>query len=391
MRRSALRRILFHLHLYAGVTLGLLTVVAGVTGSLLVFRHEIDAVIAPGLLHVRPRGERVPLQAVVDAARRAHPGAVIQHLFLSREPGQAHAVWLKGEGAPRVYVDPYTGAVLGARAPEGTATGWLFALHTELLTGARGEVVVLIGALSLVLLSVTGLLLWWPSAWRLLRSAVTVKWRAGWRRATFDLHRAFGFWAAGLLCLAAVSGATFVPPFRDWFASAVTAATGTPPRAAAPKVVPPRTGAEPLPVDVHVANAEAALTGGRVTRIGLPAKPDAPIVVRKWTPGELHPNGMNFVYLDPYTARVLKVERSDAASTGPRLMNLRYPVHIGVWGGTLTRVLYVLLGLAPLALLVSGCVMWWNRVAAPQRVRRGAARAGYPVRARATPPAEGTG
>lgn len=39
------------------------------------------------------------------------------------------------------------------------------------------------------------------------------------------------------------------------------------------------------------------------------------------------------------------------------------PLHYGTFGGAATRVLYVLLGLVPPLLFVTGCIMWWNRAA----------------------------
>jgi uncharacterized iron-regulated membrane protein len=45
------------------------------------------------------------------------------------------------------------------------------------------------------------------------------------------------------------------------------------------------------------------------------------------------------------------------------------PLHYGTFGGTFTRVLYILLGFVPLVLFVTGLAMWWNRVLAKLRPR----------------------
>jgi uncharacterized iron-regulated membrane protein len=39
------------------------------------------------------------------------------------------------------------------------------------------------------------------------------------------------------------------------------------------------------------------------------------------------------------------------------------PLHFGTWAGAWSKALYVLLGIAPGALFVTGFLMWWNRVA----------------------------
>lgn len=367
-----MRRLLFLLHLYAGLSLGLIAVMSGLTGSVLVFRHEIDAALYPALLHVRPEGRSpIPLQEVLDGVGQAYPGSAPQFVYLARDATQAHVIWLKGNNAPRVYVNPYDGAILGARMPEQTVTGFLFALHTELLGGERGEKVILVSAGLLVVMSVTGLIVWWPAARKHLRAHLTVKWRASGKRVNYDLHRALGFWIAGLLCLSAITGASFVTPFEEWFANTVSAVTRTPPRPPRPKVTVPE-GARPLPLDAILRRADAALPGGQRTRIALPQSASAPVVIRKRLPGELHPNGMSSVLLDPYSGRVLRVDSAWKANTGIRVLNLRYPIHIGVWGGPATRVLYALLGLMPAVLFVTGFLMWKNRTWGKGRRRRAA-------------------
>jgi uncharacterized iron-regulated membrane protein len=106
-----------------------------------------------------------------------------------------------------------------------------------------------------------------------------------------------------------------------------------------------------------------------VTYVSLPATPTSPLSVRKHLDPELHPNGRSFVYLDPWSGEVLAAENALLAPAGTRLDNLVYPLHIGRFGGVTVRVLYALLGLFPLLLFVSGCLMWWNRAGAPKRRR----------------------
>lgn len=55
--------------------------------------------------------------------------------------------------------------------------------------------------------------------------------------------------------------------------------------------------------------------------------------MRKKLTTELHPNGLNIIVIDSVTAQVLSVEDTQEASPSARLLNLRYPFHIGRWGG----------------------------------------------------------
>ena len=100
---------------------------------------------------------------------------------------------------------------------------------------------------------------------------------------------------------------------------------------------------------------------GELRRISFPQKAGAPLILRKKRPDDLHPNGMNYIYLDSATGQVLAIDDASKAGWGTRLMNARYPIHIGLWGGTFSRVLAVFIGISPLLLFISGFIIWNGR------------------------------
>lgn len=111
----------------------------------------------------------------------------------------------------------------------------------------------------------------------------------------------------------------------------------------------------------YVEAANQSLPGGEVTMVTWPKKSDDTIVVRKKMPGEWHPNGRSFVYLDPATAKVLLIEDARQATLGTKIRNLFYPLHTGAWGGMGTQILQFVVGLSPLVLFISSLLMWRNR------------------------------
>jgi uncharacterized iron-regulated membrane protein len=290
------------------------------------------------------------------------PEAKVQSLVPPRDPDDVYELRLKGDR--RVYLDAYSGELLGERRTADHPLGFLFALHTKLLSGENGEQVVGIGGLLLVLLGATGVVLWWPGK-QGFRKGFSVQWRASWKRVNFDLHRVTGAIVVTLLALIAVTGAAMVwsSQVTEWTYRAFGM---KPPRKPTAKAAP---GSRPLSLDELLARADAALPGAVTTRITLASKPTAPVAFRKKFPAELHPNGTSFVYLDQHTGAVLQVENALEARTPSRLLNLRYPLHIGRFGGWPVRVAYVLVGLTPLLLFTTGCLMWWNRVWVPRRRR----------------------
>ena len=88
---------------------------------------------------------------------------------------------------------------------------WLVDFHANLLGGKTGRMVNGIGAISLVVLCVTGAVIWWPGT-RHWRRSLTVDWRTSFARINWDLHSALGFWAFPFVIVWAVSGTYFTFP-----------------------------------------------------------------------------------------------------------------------------------------------------------------------------------
>jgi uncharacterized iron-regulated membrane protein len=215
-----MRRALFQLHLWIGIALGLYVVMMSVTGSLIVWRGELDKWICPRHVAVAPVGPRLSDAQLIAAAHAALPRARAAEMRVlpARGPAEAVEVWFMrgGERLERLF-DPYTGKLLGgtiACEPE-----WLtnvVELHDHLLLDEdRGLVVNGVGAVLLTVLCLSGALLWWPGivSWK---SSLVAAWRGSWQRFVWELHSAVGFWLFLLVFMWALSGVYL--SFPDFFA-----------------------------------------------------------------------------------------------------------------------------------------------------------------------------
>ncbi|HEX5746329.1 MAG TPA: PepSY-associated TM helix domain-containing protein [Archangium sp.] len=348
-----LRRFLFQVHLYAGLLVGALLAVTGLTGSALVFGEELDRQLQPEVWGVVPGGERVPVSRVLESVAASQAGASPLYLRMPQRPDAPVVAWMDAHGSRRVYVDPYSGAVLGVRSTGDSLVATLRELHVSLLSGGAGEAVVGASGCVLIVLGLSGLVLWWPGR-RKLALGFTLRRPLLWRRANYDLHKLGGIFSLVFLLLSALTGVSLVFPAP--FEQTLRWATRAPARSA-PPVPGPATGA-PLPIDVLLAAAERALPGARITRVDLPASPTAPLRVRERLPEEPHPLGMSLVYVDRHTGAVLRADNALEAPLASRLLALRYPLHIGAWGGLATRCLAVLTGLFPAGLFLTGFFLW---------------------------------
>jgi uncharacterized iron-regulated membrane protein len=110
--------------------------------------------------------------------------------------------------------NPYTGADLGDTEPLGIRmVSKLLELHDDLLGGTTGRSINGIGAVFVIVLAVTGIVVWWPGI-QTWRRGLTAPRGAGWPRFIWGLHSMIGFWSFGYILLFGVSGIYLGNPDR---------------------------------------------------------------------------------------------------------------------------------------------------------------------------------
>jgi uncharacterized iron-regulated membrane protein len=211
-----LRKATFQLHLWTGIGVGLYVLLASVTGSVLVYRNELYRAATRAPVIVSETGAALSDEQLKDAAKRAYAGYRILTLYRGRNPDQAVSISLiKGNSSLKNRLfNPYTGADLGDSVPLGIwLVSELLKLHDDLLGGTTGRMVNGVGAILVVVLAVTGLVVWWPGI-KKWRASLTVPRNVGWPRFIWGLHSAIGFWTLGFILLFGVSGVYLGNPER---------------------------------------------------------------------------------------------------------------------------------------------------------------------------------
>lgn len=355
-----LRQWVRRVHLLLAFTVGLVLVVSGLSGSLLVYHKEIDHTLNPGLWHVEPGGGPCRIDASLDAVHKANPNALVVNVRLPREPHHSMEVRIQdADGIRKVYVNPYTTLLQGARGDHDGLMGTLHDLHVHLLAGETGETVMgAIGLAGLVLLG-TGLVLWWPRGGR-WSGAFRIGWKETGVRKVFRVHRFIGIVSIGFLVFSIATGAGMV--FHETANVALEKVLGGPMRPLAPKLEVPVMSS--LSAEQLMARGQSILPEATITWLRPPRTPDAPYILRMRFEENPHPNGSTFLALHPETGKAVMVHSFRQAGPGQVFADLNYPRHIGRFWGENGRVLMVVIGLSPALLFVSGFLFWKRRRAA---------------------------
>jgi uncharacterized iron-regulated membrane protein len=358
-RKLWLRRALFQIHLWTGVLLSLYVVVIALTGSILVFRTELTKAQLPKDLSPYSAAQTAAMQDVIQHFTATYPGAVLQNLQMPSPAVPAFLLFaVDAQKHPlRLLADPATAQL---HDQPRTWLDWVYDLHVYLLLGhGYGMQVNAVGAAGLLLLTVSGLFLWWPGVRTWMRG-LRIDIARNWRRINFDAHNAIGFWTLLIVCWWAFSGVYF-----GWYrqVTAVVAAV-SPLRGMLSPIAPPPTLAGPHHASLRqiLEAVHNASPTGRLFSLSDPAlsTPTTYALVDLREPGDF--SHRDIISLSTADARVLTVWHYGQNHTaGDWVLWAMHPLHFGTLWGMFFKVLWAAAGVALALLVLTGLIMYWNR------------------------------
>ncbi|MDD1619970.1 MAG: PepSY domain-containing protein [Methylococcaceae bacterium] len=377
IRLKARRQRWLKIHLWLGLSLGLLLTIYGITGSILVFHAEIDEWLHPEMLVVKApmHAEYRPLAEIFAAGKAVMPPQA-KHNFATY-PRNAEAAFKlnftvpSADGVERwlVAVDPYTVRVTGKQLQgrfgdwlPNTFIGLMFELHYALLIPSEEVCAIVVGvsAALLIISTLTGLIVWWPLTGK-WRQALTFKAGAGKARFNYDLHKAGGFYTALVMIPVLFSGVYMVLPrnvvavlelfspvtYRYWFHS-----------------TPPSPDAPAIGMDQAEAIALKQYPTGRPHWIyGAPNPTQTYTVCQDGvdTPGSILQRRCTVI--DRYSGKILDLDDPSmpTATAGEVFTHWQWPLHSGQAFGMTGRILVFITGLACPALFITGVIRWLQK------------------------------
>jgi uncharacterized iron-regulated membrane protein len=356
MNAKIIRNWSFYLHRYLGLTVGIIAIIIGITGSILVFYPEIDAfLLSQRVGQIEATGDRLSLEVILDKVQTNYQDRKdikFDGISPLEKPDVVQVSFTdKKDVSTEVNVNPYTGEILNTRIWDTSFFGRVFELHYALLAGTVGIVIAGIAALLMFILGITGLVLW--PGWRKLVAGFKIKWNARAKRFNFDLHKVVGIVSAFFLSAIAFTG--FCWNFYAQTEPLIYAATFSPkPVEPVSQVIP---GKATIGLNEILQKAETVLPGGKFTFIGIPTEPQGVFHIYKQLPGQKDKWGSK-VSLDRYTGKVLKtIDATKSLSLGQTVLNSFTPIHYGNFGGIPTRIFYIFVGLSPTILFATGLIM----------------------------------
>lgn len=355
-------------HLYLALSVGFLFALIGLSGSLSIYRAELDTLLNPQLTLSAPPGQPLPLDRIIAAVRNAHPqryGAWT--LEMPDSPEGMITAWYEKPTetffelyAPlMVSVNPYTGEVVSSRFWGQTAMTWLMDLHTQLRLDRLGWQTVGVLGIGLIISCVTGAYLWWPGLSG-LKHAFSLRHTAGMMRLALDVHRLLGLFSLPALLLLASTGFLLsYPAVLEAVAGSSGMEHGQTGRTIASTAIPNN---HPTGLAAAVSVAHAPFPRAQLRRVTTPVGDNGIYRINFKQASEInqrHP--YTTVWVDRWSGQIKQVRDPKQFSQGETFATWIWPLHTGEALGTAGRFAWFLTGQSVFVLYISGLLRWLCR------------------------------
>jgi uncharacterized iron-regulated membrane protein len=350
------------IHRWSSLACTLLLLLLCLTGLPLIFHDEIDGLVeekvsAPPL---EGKAEAAPLRRIVEAALGRYPGEFPQYVFWPPdEPDLVHVGLApvtnpQPEQIQRLVIDARTAQILSEPAPNRGVMQFVLKLHSELLSGTAGIVILAVAGVLFVVSLVSGAAIYAPFARKLEFGAVRAERTP--RTRWLNLHNLLGIvtitWAA-VVGVTGVVNTLEKPLFAIWRAGEL------------PKLLAPYAGKPPpaalSPIDEAVAVAMKASPGMRITSVLFPySRFNSPRHYLIWTKGASAVDGHLFtaVMVDADSGRLGAVL---ALPWYLRALEMSRPLHFGDYGGLPLKIIWAFLDVVTMIILMSGVYLFVAR------------------------------
>lgn len=390
-----MRKIFAKIHLWLSIPLGIFISIICLTGAILVFEQEITQALNPELYRVETTSRNTPLSPseLAEAINRQVPDTLqLTSLQFAQDPEKPVWAGFKNAGKKTLSVNPYTGEV------NGWSKNYPFfqevrKLHRWLLDApARkgeksvGKAIVGITTLLMVVILISGLVIWIPRTTKTLKNRLKISCTKGWRRFWYDSHVATGFYTLIFLLVMALTGLTWS---FGWYRTAAYSLFG-----AAPQAMETSHGHAGKPQEADSSQHRNRQDGDSKT--GRQARPDesdkaSSNQIRLYQTWDRVLAGLQRTYpaytsikLEQGSAQIVTspegslrksdtarfqagngnitgITTSDQAPVSQKMKGYFYSFHTGSWGGIWTKILYFLAAILGGILPLSGYYLWYKK------------------------------
>ena len=374
------------LHLWFGLSIGLIIFIVSITGTLFVFKDEVENFIRKDVIYHNEQNiaqkQILPirvLEKAVDAQLKEKYKIHWVNVPIDKKMSYQFywyehntEAWNYFDEFPIykvAYVNPYTGKVLRTYDEKNGFFSIVKSIHWSfLLKQDWGKYVVGIPVIIFVIMLISGIILWWPKNKSARKQRFSFKWKniKNWKRKNYDLHNILGFYSSIFALIFSITGlfyAFFVVQAMIYFVFSGGNTVYPDFSHITTKAPIEQRNETTLDKVIHTVQAKYPNSFGFAIDLGHPHMDD-----------HEHPNFSVFVkhlsysyhknsslIFDENSGELLHTYNHEDKNFGEKTVAANYDIHVGSILGLPTKIIAFIVSLICASLPVTGFLIWWGR------------------------------
>jgi len=365
--KNKFKKTIGKIHLWLGLSSGIIVFIIAVTGCLYAFQEEIQNLTEEYRFVEKQEKPFLPPSKLEQIARKEFPDKALHALKYNGSEKSAEAIFYHYGPSYYyiVYLNPYSGEVLEKVNMDEGFFRFILDGHFYLwLPHEIGQVVVASTTLIFLVLLISGLILWYPRNKNATKQRFSFQWKKGtkWKRKNYDLHNITGFYVLLIALVFAVTG--LVWGFQ-WFAYSYYTVLGGEKSMVYQDPISSKTKSTlEKPVDKVWTLMQKEYSNAKSIEVH-PPENDSTSIAANANPEEGTYWKTDYRYFDQYTLEEKEVKhlygKYENAKTSDKLMRMNYDIHTGAVFGLAGKTFAFLISLLIASLPVSGFYIWWGR------------------------------
>lgn len=371
-------------HLWLSVPFGIIITLICFSGAMLVFESDITRLIKSDVYYVSSsNGSPLPMDILMETVKESLPDSVsITGVSVFNDKNRTYQVNLSKPMRASLFVDQYNGNITGRYERLGFFAT-MFRLHRWLLDSANphgdgikiGKLLVGISTLVFVVVLISGVIIWWPRARKSLRRSLSISFRNGLSIFWKGLHVAGGMYALVIVLAMALTGLTWS---FEWYRNAFYAVCGAGNTSVNPQQSAPARSNGPTDRnksdDKKLDPAQSEFLCWQQVYDDLRSRnPESPQITI--SSGSASVSISNFgnvraadrYQFDPMTGSVTLSKSYNDNDRTDKVRGWISSIHMGSFGGFLTRILWMLGALLGATLPLTGYYIWIKHLKSPKK------------------------
>ncbi|MFK5948992.1 MAG: PepSY domain-containing protein [Methylococcales bacterium] len=387
-KRAASRKLyqlIIRWHFYCGLLFIPLIIVISISGCIYLFEDEYEDFMYQDLLFVNPGDSVLPASELLTKAKVALPGwkastfksypdakrstEIIFSEPMQHKPIKTSMEWA-GDGPEKVkmvmnrerasvFINPYTGDILGSMKNSDRLMAFMKDLHGNLLTGNFGTKFVELASCWVMMLMTTGLIIWWPRGKTGIMGTFIPRLKTNKRLFWRDLHAVPAFYFSFFIIFLVISGLPWTSVWGKAFHSVqselkMSASAGFHSRELKSHYFK---GAKQISIDQVISEAKNRGYKGELD-VKIPHNNRDTYAIQRNSDDPAERPSMHF---DQYTGKVLASTDWNKVPLLAKSVSYGIKLHRGEYFGVWNLILVLVTTLVLIFMAISGLVLWLQR------------------------------